>query len=434
MPPGIVTNDVILRGLGGRMRKFKRRQPHSLPFGLFLAVVPALLLLAAVAPRANAEVDANFSWTGATSIIWSTSTNWSPAGPPGAADTAIFNGAFSNQPTITTGTTVGTLWMTTGVAQNVVITSGATLFISGQGILGTGFLVDNPNAFTLTIASNLSITNSQAWTNNSGNLFAVNGGVNLGGNALTVNGTGDTLISHPVSGTGSVSDLIKDGSGTLTLTAPNTYTGGTAVTGGTLLVNNTAGSGTGSGAVVVSGSGTTLGGTGIIGGPVTVNAGANIAPGNGGNNTAILTTGALTLAATSNFRVDINGPIIGIGYDVLNVASGGVTITNSNLVVTVGTTLSLGQTFLILNKAAGGAITGTFAGIPQGGTVTGSDGTVFQVSYTGFTGNDIVLTVVQAAVPEPSTWMGGALAIAGLAFMQRRRLRKLLVTRESFRS
>ena len=37
-------------------------------------------------------------------------------------------------------------------------------------------------------------------------------------------------------------------------------------------------------------------------------AGANIAPGNGGNNTGTLTTGALTLAATSNFRVDINGP------------------------------------------------------------------------------------------------------------------------------
>ena len=37
------------------MRKFKRRQRHSLPFGLFLAVVGALLLPAALAPRANAD-------------------------------------------------------------------------------------------------------------------------------------------------------------------------------------------------------------------------------------------------------------------------------------------------------------------------------------------------------------------------------------------
>jgi MYXO-CTERM domain-containing protein len=81
--------------------------------------------------------------------------------------------------------------------------------------------------------------------------------------------------------------------------------------------------------------------------------------------------------------------------------------------------------FTILNKTAAGAITGTFAGIPQGGTVVGSDGSVFTVSYTGGDGNDIVLTVV-AAVPEPSTWMGGALAIAGLAFIQRRRLKRLI--------
>ena len=81
--------------------------------------------------------------------------------------------------------------------------------------------------------------------------------------------------------------------------------------GGTLLVNNTSGSGTGTGAVGVTGSGTTLGGTGIISGSVTVAAGANIAPGNGGNNTAILQTGALTLSPTANFRVDINGTTAG---------------------------------------------------------------------------------------------------------------------------
>ncbi len=72
---------------------------------------------------------------------------------------------------------------------------------------------------------------------------------------------------------------------------------------------------------------------------------------------------------------------------------------NSNLVVTVGTTLSLGQTFTILNKVPVGAIFGTFAGIPQGGTVVGSNGTVFSVSYVGGTGNDVVLTVV-SAVPN----------------------------------
>ena len=432
MPVGIVTNGVILRGLGGRMRKFKRRQRHSLPFGLFLAVVGELLLLPALAPRANAEVDANFSWTGFTAAGWNNPGNWSPGGgPPGPGDTAVFNQLFINQPNLTTGVSVGTVWMTTGVVQNVTLSGPGTLNLTGLGMLGTGILVDNTNAFTLTITAPVSIGTSQAWTNNSGNLFTVSGNVNLNGSAVTVNGTGNTLISGNVSGMGSVSDLIKDGSGTLTLTGTNIYAGGTAVTGGTLLVNNTAGSGTGAGAVVVSGSGTTLGGTGIISGPVIVAAGANIAPGNGGNNTAILQTGALTLAATSNFRVDINGTTAGSGYDRIQVNTGTVIILGSNLVVTVGTATTLGQTFTILDKVPAGLVVGTFAGIPQGGTVTGSNGTVFSVSYVGGNGNDIVLTVIQAAVPEPSTWLGGTLAIAGLAFTQRRRLRKVIARRRA---
>src|SRR6478672_8033883 len=302
-------------GLGGNMRKLKRRQSHILPVGLFLAVVGALLLPTALAPRANAEVDANFSWTGSTAAGWNNPGNWSPLGPPGVGDTALFDGVFINQPNLTTGATVGTLHMATGVVQNVTLSAnpGAVLNISGLGILGTGILVDNTNAFTLTITASLGVNNSQAWTNNSGNLFTVSGNVALGGNALTVNGTGNTLISGVIIGVGG--SLIKLDSGTLTLTGNNIYTGGTAVNGGTLLVNNTSGSGTGTGNLTVSNAGTTLGGTGfMVSGGVSVGAGANIAPGNGGNNTGILTAGQLTLLPNSNFRVDINGTTVGSGY------------------------------------------------------------------------------------------------------------------------
>ena len=62
------------------MRKFKGHPRHSLPFGLFLAVMGALLLLAALAPRANA---ADFSWTGVNAGGWNNNGNWSPLGPPG---------------------------------------------------------------------------------------------------------------------------------------------------------------------------------------------------------------------------------------------------------------------------------------------------------------------------------------------------------------
>ncbi|MGC1321082.1 MAG: hypothetical protein WA849_02765 [Candidatus Udaeobacter sp.] len=450
------------------MQKFKRPERQSLQFGLCLVLAGALLLPAAVAPRANAgstdywdfelsqpqgvlinqplafnynptlasnfasgaqpggfqplQVDALFSWTGATNSTWATSTNWSPAGPPGAADTAEFNTAFSNQPDVATSTSVGELLMTTGVAQNVTLSTGNNRVLTINGVAGTGIQIDNTvGANTLTISVALTLGAAQAWTNNSGNLLTISGGVALSGDNLTVNGTGNTLISG-IAGAGSGSTLTKADSGTLTLTGTAAIGGGITVNGGTLLMNTTS---TLNQPLIVNNAGTTLGGTGSIGGVVTINAGANIAPGNGGNTTGTLTmVGPLTLAANSNFRVDINGVA---AFDQLVVTTSTVTITNSNLVVTVGTTLSVGQTFLILNKTNGGAIAGTFAGIPQGGTVTGSDGTVFQVSYTGGTGgNDIVLTVVQAAVPEPSTWMGGTLAIAGLAFMQRRRLRKLI--------
>ena len=250
---------------------------------------------------------------------------------------------------------------------------------------------------------------------------------------LTGNGTGVVTLSGVISpGTGQREyTVIKTGTSTFVLSGNNTYGGSTAVNGGTLLVNGALGTGS----VSVSNAGTTLGGTGTVGGTsgVIVGTGTNIAPGNGGNSTGILTTtGQLTLASNSNFRVDINGTTPGSGHDQINsnpAGISGVTITGSNLVVTVGTTLSVGQTFTILLKNSAGLVTGTFA---QGSTVMGSDGTVFSINYTGGDGNDIVLTVTAAPVPEPSTWIGGALAIAGLAFTQRRRLRKMPIRRYMF--
>src|SRR5215216_420520 len=58
MPAGIATNGVILRVLGETMRKIRTSQPRSMPFRLLLILAGALLLLAAFAPRANADCPA----------------------------------------------------------------------------------------------------------------------------------------------------------------------------------------------------------------------------------------------------------------------------------------------------------------------------------------------------------------------------------------
>jgi hypothetical protein len=87
-----------------------------------------------------------------------------------------------------------------------------------------------------------------------------------------------------------------------------------------------------------------------------------------------------------------------------------------NLVLTIGGTLTVNQTFTIISST--GAVTGLFA---QGFSVT-SGGDTFSIDYGA---NDVVLTVV----PEPSTWLGGALAFAAVLYMQRRRFAQMFASR-----
>lgn len=84
--------------------------------------------------------------------------------------------------------------------------------------------------------------------------------------------TFNVATSQTLTGSGS---LTKEGSGTLTLTGNNTYSGDTVISAGTLMVSNTAGSGTGSGNVTVH-AGARIGGSGSISGNLTLQAGAQL--------------------------------------------------------------------------------------------------------------------------------------------------------------
>jgi fibronectin-binding autotransporter adhesin len=134
------------------------------------------------------------------------------------------------------------------------------------------------------------------------------------------------------------------------------------VNGGSLFINGSTASGS---AVTVNNSGTTLGGSGTINGSVNVaSSGANFSPGASGvGSTAILHAGTVTLASGSNFNVDINGTTAGTGYDQVSVIGavnlGGLLA--SNLVVTAGSSLSIGQKFYILLNDSTDTISGTFA-------------------------------------------------------------------------
>ena len=230
-----------------------------------------------------------------------------------------------------------------------------------------------------------------------------NGRVFLGANKLTVGANNLTrtfsgVIHDGGSGGGTGGSLIKTGRGTLSLTKANTYTGGTTLKAGTVLVKNTTGSATGSGAVHVNAG--TLGGTGKIAGAVTVGTGIGIgaflSPGNSATKPGTLTidNNTLTFNSDSTYKCALDRTTV----TATQVAAKGVTIKSGAQFVfgdffTTGT-LMTGTVLTVIDNTSPSAIVGIFSNLPDGSTFA-SNGNNFQVNYRGGTGNDLTLTVVR---------------------------------------
>ena len=126
--------------------------------------------------------------------------------------------------------------------------------------------------------------------------------------------TGDSGVDLTVSAglanqanAGAASSITKTGAGTMALTGANTYSGTTTINAGTLLVNNTSGSGTGSGSVGVNNANTTLGGSGTISGAVTMNAGTILSPGTNSTTGLTLTcNGGVTFSGGAKAAFDLS--------------------------------------------------------------------------------------------------------------------------------
>jgi len=174
-------------------------------------------------------------------------------------------------------------------------------------------------------------------------------------------------------------NIVKVGTGTLTLTGSNTYTAGTIINAGTLLVNNTTGSGTGTNYVIVN-SGGTLGGTGTINGAVTNFGGGAISPGNNGVGVLTLRNN-LFLSAGSYLNIQL-----GTSSDKL-VVSNAVTL---NGIINVTNAAGFGPG-IYTNIYYGGALKGTLPVIgakPAGYSV---------LAITNFPGQVRLIVQVQTA-------------------------------------
>ena len=115
--------------------------------------------------------------------------------------------------------------------------------------------------------------------------------------------------------------------------------------------------------------------------------------------------------------------------DRFNVA-GTVTLDQSDLILTylAGYSIAAGDKFFIVNNDDVDPVVGTFAGLPDGSTVSPALGGSFRIDYdgdfgTGATsgGNDVVLTAL-VSVPEPSALLallGGSGMLVGLRRFRR---------------
>ena len=285
-------------------------------------------------------------------------------------------------------------------------TAAFTQFNLGGGLGGSTTI--NPNAGTVvTVGSVTKSLNAAAQT------------LGLGG--VT---TGNAVTGAISNGVGTVS-VAKTNTSTWTLSGANTYTGTTAVLGGTLLVNGDSSAATGA----VSVAGGVLGGIGRLGGAITVGTGGTIIP--GASIGTLTGTQSVSFTDGSTYGYEINSAsvladLLAVGTD-LNL-TGTVTLTLTDL--SASTPITQGTVLSLVN----------YGGTWNGGLLTFSGSALadedlftfgvnqFRIDYNSTTPGVNVTSPVGAsyvnlvAVPEPTT-SAALLSTLGLAALVLRRRR-----------
>lgn len=158
----------------------------------------------------------------------------------------------------------------------------------------------------------------------------------------------DGIISNDqYKNSGAQAAIIKAGSGRLTLTAANTYSGGTLVEKGTLIANNATGSATGTGPVIVN-SGGALSGTGFIGGDVTIKGGGYLLAGATTTGTFLQVNNNVKFDPGSYFMVAVNSD--NGASDKLR-STGTVSLNGTLYINNLGSAFKKGNSFLVIQSA-----------------------------------------------------------------------------------
>lgn len=251
-----------------------------------------------------------------------------------------------------------------------------------------------------------------------------------GGGTIDTNGqtgqTVDAVISGIVGGS-----FTKAGTGTLTLSAANTYDGSTLITGGTLALG-ASGSLSGSNLINISSgatfsvsaqtytlaAGKTLRGAGNITGAVSMAGTSTIAGGVDASTLGTLTfNNSLSSASGATFSLKLNSNT-GLSDAI---AAAGISLNGATLSLTdLGSTTLSGPTVFTLLHSTSTSVTGTFAGLNEGASITVGNNS-YIISYSANGGTDVTLTA--SAIPEPSTLAAvlGAMVFTGALCRRRAR-------------
>ena len=182
---------------------------------------------------------------------------------------------------------------------------------------------------------------------------ALSGSGGISGRNSLVIGAKNTNTTYSGSINSGGGRLTKQGTGDFTLSGANSYTGGTTINGGRLIVANASGSATGTGNVTVNSTGILMG-TGNISGSVTVNIGGVIM--SGLSETQI---GSLKMGANSNSSVVVREDAVIVvkiekpNKDML-VITGRLTLENPVLQIkNLGAQFASGDSIVIFSATAG---------------------------------------------------------------------------------
>ncbi len=352
----------------------------------------SLLLTALLAWLPGLAPGLTYTWDGSQSGMWAAAANWNAApSQPLTDDTLSFPASASNK------VMNQNLSPADAVVYRMIFNgSGYTLLGSALALKSTGpnpSLLVNHTSGTTRISVNLILQQNSGFSAVSGSTlgFAPNGSsggsIDIASYTLLLDSAGTTEFSAVISGSGRVN---YNGSGVVRFNQgyAQAYTGPSTVNAGTLVVNESL-----AGSSLTSAVLTTLAGRGSFITISTIN--GNVTPGDGGRGRLTFTR-AVTLTNSSRLILELgqatNG---GTTYDQLRCQNTVSLAGALTLTPVTGFNPQAGEVFTLINKTSMGAVTGTFAGLPQDSFVQ-VGGRTLQISYTGGDGNDVTLTLTGA--------------------------------------